>query len=235
MRDAGVLPQESKDAPDAAAAYLRADDANDYSDQKIEDTLLQTLALLRYDKAVNAADIISRLNSAQHANGSFGKGIHATALVCRLLNELENASCLLIDGMDTALSNTEAKAGKPVSVDALTTIQYQAAQDAALTLRMTVTNGKTPIYENSQTVQLSSGANSKEVTAGSFELNEDGSGSATFGAAEQEITWVEDGGTVVVNSADKTLEFSKDGENLVLHDEGTMLFFMLHEEEEIDD
>ncbi|MBQ5334329.1 MAG: hypothetical protein J6Z45_00110 [Oscillospiraceae bacterium] len=173
MRDAGVLPQESKDAPDAAAAYLRADDANDYSDQKIEDTLLQTLALLRYDKAVNAADIISRLNSAQHANGSFGKGIHATALACRLLNELENASCLLIDGMDTALSNTEAKAGKPVSVDALTTIQYQAAQDAALTLRMTVTNGKTPIYENSQTVQLSSGANSKEVTAGSFELNEE--------------------------------------------------------------
>ena len=69
----------------------------------------------------------------------------------------------------------------------------------------------------------------------SFELNEDGSGSATFGAAEQEITWVEDGGTVVMNSADKTLEFSKDGENLVLHDEGTMLFFMLQEEEENDD
>ena len=69
----------------------------------------------------------------------------------------------------------------------------------------------------------------------SFELNEDGTGSASNGAAELEITWEEDGSTVVVNSPDRKLEFSKDGENLVLHDEGTMLFFVLQEEEEGDD
>ena len=173
LRDTGSLPEASKNTLSASADYLRAEKSDDYSDQGIEDTLLTTIALLRYDKAVNAADIISSLYTAQHANGSFGTGVHATALAYRLLTELEAASCLLIDDMNTAFSNTEAKAGKPVTVDAVTTILYQAAQDAALTLRMTVTNGKTRIYENSQTVQLSSAADSKEVTAGSFELNEE--------------------------------------------------------------
>lgn len=68
-----------------------------------------------------------------------------------------------------------------------------------------------------------------------FELNEDGSGTALYGADTQVITWVEDGSTVVVSGSNGELRFSKDGENLVLHDEGTMLFFMLQEEEETDD
>ena len=173
LRDAGVLPEESRNSLAATAAYLRADDADDYSNQGIEETLLQTIALLRYDGAVSAADVISQLHSAQHTNGSFGTGIHATALAYRLLTELEDASCLMVDDMSTAFSNTQTKAGKPVTVEAVTTVQYQAAQDAELTLRMTVTNGETCIYENSQTVKLKSDANSAEVTAGSFELNEE--------------------------------------------------------------
>lgn len=173
LRDAGALPPESGDSLDAAAAYLRADRADDFSDPGIEETLLQTLAMLRFDKSVNAAELISQLYGAQHANGSFGKGIHATALAFRLLTELEDASCLLVDSMDTSFSNTQAKAGKPVSVEASALIQYQAAQDAALTLNMTVTNGENRIYENEQTVQLSSSETSVTVTAGSFELNEE--------------------------------------------------------------
>ena len=173
LRDVGALSEKSRNTLAASAEYLRAEKTDDFTDEGIEDTLLQTLALYRYDQAVNAAELIGQLYNAQHTNGSFGTGIHATSLAYRLLKELEDGSCLLIDTMSTDFSNTETKAGKPVTVDAVTTITYQAAQDAELTLRMTVTNGKTGIYENAQTVKLKSGEDSTEVTAGSFELNEE--------------------------------------------------------------
>ena len=66
----------------------------------------------------------------------------------------------------------------------------------------------------------------------SFDLEEDGVGTATYGITTQDITWAEDGSEVVLTSAEKELRLYRDGKNLILHDEGTMLFFTLEDEEE---
>ncbi|MBQ1411488.1 MAG: hypothetical protein IIY94_09450 [Oscillospiraceae bacterium] len=69
----------------------------------------------------------------------------------------------------------------------------------------------------------------------SFELLEDGIGTATYGATTLNITWAEDGDEVVVKSEDRSLRFSHDGENLILHSDGTILFFVPQETEEEED
>lgn len=68
----------------------------------------------------------------------------------------------------------------------------------------------------------------------SFTLEEDGVGTATYSGTTMGITWAEDGNEVVVTNNKKELRFYRDGKNLVLHDNGTMLFFALEEEEEDD-
>ena len=66
----------------------------------------------------------------------------------------------------------------------------------------------------------------------SFTLEEDGVGTATYSGTTVGITWVEDGSEVVVTNDNKELRFYRDGKNLVLHDNGTMLFFALEEEDD---
>ena len=68
----------------------------------------------------------------------------------------------------------------------------------------------------------------------SFELSEDGIGTAVYGSTPMDITWVEEGSEVVVTSPYAELRFSRDGDNLILHDNGTLLFFTPVEEEEDD-
>ena len=69
----------------------------------------------------------------------------------------------------------------------------------------------------------------------SFELDEDGNGTASYGSTDLDITWLEEGNEIVVRSQDKELRFSRDGKNLILHDEGTILYFAPVEEEEDED
>ena len=69
----------------------------------------------------------------------------------------------------------------------------------------------------------------------SFELSEDGIGKASYGSTNLDITWAEDGSDVVVRSQEKELRFSRDGKNLILHDKGTILYFVPVEEEEEED
>ena len=58
-----------------------------------------------------------------------------------------------------------------------------------------------------------------------FELDPDGIGTANYSGTVMEITWSDEGGSVIVNGDKGTLEFTKDGKALILHDEGTLLFF----------
>lgn len=67
-----------------------------------------------------------------------------------------------------------------------------------------------------------------------FTLEEDGVGVATYGSVTKEITWLEDGDEVVVKSEDQELRFTRDGKSLILHSDGTLLFFNLEEKEEED-
>lgn len=60
----------------------------------------------------------------------------------------------------------------------------------------------------------------------SFELTEDGVGSASYSGTTVDISWVEDGDEILVTGPMGELRFARDGEKLVLHDEGTMLFFV---------
>lgn len=65
-----------------------------------------------------------------------------------------------------------------------------------------------------------------------FELDSDGIGTANYSGTVMEITWTDEGGTVVVTGDNGVLEFTKDGKALVLHDEGTLLFFTPVEDED---
>ena len=59
----------------------------------------------------------------------------------------------------------------------------------------------------------------------SFELDEDGVGTAVYGPDVLDITWDLDGGEVVLTGENGELRLTRDGSGLVLHSEGTMLFF----------
>lgn len=65
-----------------------------------------------------------------------------------------------------------------------------------------------------------------------FTLGAKGSGSASFNSAEQTITWVDNGNTITIEGNKKTLEFTKDGKNLILYDDGMVLYFTLDNKSE---
>ena len=65
----------------------------------------------------------------------------------------------------------------------------------------------------------------------SFELAEDGVGTASYGATVLDVTWEDKGSTVIITGPNGELEFLKDGDALVYHDEGALLFFEPVEEE----
>ena len=66
----------------------------------------------------------------------------------------------------------------------------------------------------------------------SFELEAGGLGTASYGATTLDITWAEEGDQVVLTSAEGELRLDKDGADLILHDEGTLLFFTPVEDED---
>ena len=63
----------------------------------------------------------------------------------------------------------------------------------------------------------------------SLDLEEDGVGTANYSGTVMDITWTDEGKTVLVTGPKGELEFRKDGKNLILHDNGTLLFFTLVE------
>lgn len=66
----------------------------------------------------------------------------------------------------------------------------------------------------------------------SLNLENDGLGTATYSSTEIPITWTETGSSVTISGPNGNLVFIKDGRNLVLHSDGTLLFFCPPEEEE---
>ena len=62
-----------------------------------------------------------------------------------------------------------------------------------------------------------------------LDLEEDGVGTANYSGTVMDITWTDEGKTVLVTGPKGELEFRKDGKNLILHDNGTLLFFTLVE------
>ena len=66
----------------------------------------------------------------------------------------------------------------------------------------------------------------------SFTLDEEGQGTATYSGSTMEITWEDEGGLVTITGPNGVLEFSKSGKSLILHSDGTLLFFTPIEEDE---
>ncbi len=58
-----------------------------------------------------------------------------------------------------------------------------------------------------------------------FTLQPDGTGSAVYNGTRVKLTWTETKSTVTVEGINGTLVFDKDGKNLILHDEGSILTF----------
>ena len=63
-------------------------------------------------------------------------------------------------------------------------------------------------------------------------LEKDGTGTADYSGARREITWDDKGGTVELDGPDGKLSFTKEGKSLLLHSNGTVLFFNPVEEED---
>ena len=60
----------------------------------------------------------------------------------------------------------------------------------------------------------------------------DGTGTANYAGALREITWTEKGGTVELDGPDGKLSFTREGKSLLLHSNGTILFFNPVEEDD---
>ena len=65
-----------------------------------------------------------------------------------------------------------------------------------------------------------------------LDLEEDGVGTANYNGTVLDVTWTDTGRKVIVTGPERELEFSKDGKNLILHDEGTILYFCPVEEDD---
>ncbi len=65
-------------------------------------------------------------------------------------------------------------------------------------------------------------------------LEEDGVGTANYNGTVLDITWTDTGKAVIVTGPNGELEFNKDGKKLILHSEGTILYFSPVEEEDED-
>ena len=63
-------------------------------------------------------------------------------------------------------------------------------------------------------------------------LEEEGRGTATYSDTTLDITWEDNGSTVTVTGPNGVLKFTQDGKSLILHDEGTLLFFKPIEEDD---
>lgn len=66
----------------------------------------------------------------------------------------------------------------------------------------------------------------------SFTLEEEGQGTAVYNGSPMEIIWEDEGGKVTLTSPNGVLEFSKSGKTLILHSEGTLMFFTPVEEDD---
>ena len=64
-----------------------------------------------------------------------------------------------------------------------------------------------------------------------FKLEEDGVGTATYSGTSFEITWEEEGREVVLTGPNGELRLTRDGSDLILHSDGTLLFFTPAEED----
>ena len=65
-----------------------------------------------------------------------------------------------------------------------------------------------------------------------LDLEEDGVGTANYNGTVMDVTWTDTGRTVILTGPNGELTFSKDGDKLILHDKGTILYFSPVEEED---
>ena len=84
-------------------------------------------------------------------------------------------------------------------------------------------------YMTSDGYRMKPGLFSMSIT---LDLEEDGVGTASYNGTTLDITWTDTGRSVIVNGPNGELTFSKDGDKLILHDKGTILYFSPVEEED---
>lgn len=66
----------------------------------------------------------------------------------------------------------------------------------------------------------------------SLELGEDGVGTANYNGTEMEVTWSDQGGSILLEGKNGQLSFVKDGKDLILHEDGISLYLTPVEEED---
>lgn len=62
-----------------------------------------------------------------------------------------------------------------------------------------------------------------------FTLENDGTGNGSFNGTYRNFTWTENSDSVTITGNGGTLNFTKDGKELLLHDSGTILCFVPEE------
>lgn len=143
-----------------------------FEKSSIDKTLYIQLALMQVDGKIDYKTIVNSLSDIQSKNGSFYDDVHITSLVVKLLNNMDFNKSFRINSMNTALSSENGYLGVDLNVVSRYDISYYSIIDDEYTLKTTVTNGKSVIYENEIPVELSSQDTVVNGISAEFTLNE---------------------------------------------------------------
>ena len=153
-------------------SYVSDNIPDNYGDNGIAATIYKYMAIQASGKDYDAAGVVSELEKAQKADGSFAESVHATSLAVRYLSEADLDSAISVSVFDTKLSTTAVSKDKSTNIKALTNISYVSPVNASLDMKLTVFNGDAVVYEKVTPVSLSANETSAEIESGEFKLSE---------------------------------------------------------------
>lgn len=220
LDDNMLTSEATESALSASTEFLRNNSANSFDRESIEETLYSNIAFMQYDGSIDHKAILNGLSEIQNDNGSFYNNVHLTSLAAKLLGNIDVSDMVKIKGMTSQLNTASGYFGKDLNIISQYSISYSAAAETEYTLKTTVTNGETVIYNEEIPVIFSPDNSTVQGTAADFVLNEmrdDGiivttqlySGDKVIRSGSQQITLEEIPVAGSTELTDFTLELDK--------------------------
>ena len=155
-----------------ADSYLSENVVCSFTNEEIEHNLYAQLAHLEYNGKIDYKTIMDGLESVQSDDGGFYNSVHLTSLAVRLLNDMTFDNTVHIYDLQSAVSPQNGYFGKDMEVNVNYTAAYTATMDTDCTVKLTVRNGKSVIYQKEDTLTLSENSTSVSGEFESFVINQ---------------------------------------------------------------
>ena len=157
---------------DNADSYLYENVVCSFTDEEIENNLYAQLAHLEYNGKIDYKTVMDGLESVQSDDGGFYNSVHLTSLAVRLLNDMNFDNAVHIYDLQSAVSPQNGYFGKDIEVNVNYAAAYAATMDTDCTVKLTVKNGKSVIYQKEDTLTLSENSTSVSGEFESFVINQ---------------------------------------------------------------